>query len=180
MSISKFEEQQLGLLEKYALQSDQPIGHYAKLWRQIRAGECHLMTINDEIFRCVYAVVVRIFSPTGDKELLEIEKRDGEAGVVIEQLYRPMGEKIKSEDKSCIAAAVRGIREELGIRVEEQLVRYVNTEIEVGFSKVFDGKSLRLLLHCELQIDAQHYQETYVEKREDGSISIFEWVSKAC
>jgi len=181
-------KQSIELLEKTLDTSKFGIGE-AKKWEdlieEIKKGECEIRQENEglpvRIVRVVFIQVWRHNQRLHQNQILVEDRQEFADGRIRKRDLKGIAEKAKF-GKDPFAEAVRGLEEELGIKVLRSLLKPIflgsnntNVEIETKDSPSYPGlKTQYEKHHFQYQLPIEHWKEEFVESQPDKT-TYFVW-----
>ncbi|HEY9752542.1 MAG TPA: NUDIX domain-containing protein [Coleofasciculaceae cyanobacterium] len=160
------------------------IAQFAPLGEQAEIEKAIATKLNPTDSRMVQrAIIVALASPSVEVALVKISSPLGllwqshsickSTGERVERNYPNLSETV--EDETPLAAALRGIQEELGLEIERDRLTYQGRRIEVRQSKT-EARLKRYLLHIfSLQLTQQEATAAILEADEGDHTIFFEW-----
>lgn len=161
-------------IEKWGIGGSKTIIH---LLDEIRTGECTLTEEEGNLIRKIEYVACEVFYDDGEKTLKLIEEKQVFSGgrTRIREKNSSMSEKMKP-DENPLDSLIRGMKEELGIEVNENQITSESTESKEEFSGSFPGLLSQYKgynFKCYLN-DSQYNPNGYVEIQDDKK-TYFVW-----
>ncbi|MFH1367030.1 MAG: NUDIX hydrolase [Patescibacteria group bacterium] len=152
------------------------------LFREIERGETVLTEENGELLRNVCGVGIDIYFKNEKNRFKLIETRqqfsDGRTRKR-PKLENSVAEKIKNGEKPS-ETALRALKEELGLEVKPEAIKFVCTDKNIRDPQSFPGlKSRYIIHHFTINITPDLFQpEGYIENRKDLK-SYWQWIKQA-
>lgn len=148
-----------------------------ELWEEVKSGETLLIQSGKEVTRQVrFARIYVFFEDNGQKLQLFEAKQVRNNGETRERGFDYVAEKLKKSDQNPEGAALRGIKEELGIEADTAALTSNDVKTESRPSPSYPGLNSEYKIHVfSLHLDdGQFNPDGYVE--DDGKKkTYFEW-----
>jgi len=135
------------------------------LWNEIESGESSLMILNDgSLRRITHVILVKVFSPDGEKILTEVEQ-SYKNGIVRNRNIQSIAEKMVLGEEP-LDTAERGLKEELGINPELCSIKPIlhNNNLPTPSSAYTGIESIYVVHNFHVIVPESQYKPSYIEE----------------
>lgn len=148
--------------------------------RCIRVAAVNIVCAVDKLKRCRLIESRQVFTDSKGNTLKNI---DGSNRVKFRKLKSSLSETIKITEEA-LEGAVRGIEEELGIKINPDDLVLIEEQVEFRESNSFAGLKTRYeVSRYRWEMPSKHYRSTYKDDRQiklgERLVSHFEWIPES-